>query len=294
MCETLFLPNGRKRSRRQKRATQRSAGPNTGSDTKGIIINGRCIIDATPGASILQVNLSPMSGGVNLGAYNSRMASEADLWQEFRFTKLKIYYLPNETPGNRNQCSVVGFVNVYPNYSVANVADVVQLPSSHVFALGGAGTAYPTSSIGTRQVWNIPRAALLPAHTPWLMCYNGSGIINSQGAIFGYFNYTSSTGPNVWMYVEWECEFRNPVPAGTTLVLSKNSPSFRNKLIEALESEEKEDARQRPSTEDGRSQFTVVDDDGLSRKSEVPGDRLAASSTRLDRGWESVPRKVKP
>jgi len=175
-----------------------------------------------------------MSGGVSLGQYSPRLAAEADLWQEFRFTKLKMYYLPFETPGNRNQCSIVGYSNVALNAGVASAADIVSLPSSHVFVLGGAGTAYPTTAIGTRQAWSIPHHALRPAFVPWLKCSNSASDFTGQGDIWGYFNYTASTGPNVWMYVEWECQFRNPVPAGVTLVLNKESPTYRDALLSEL------------------------------------------------------------
>ncbi len=221
------------KTKRHHKRGRRSAGPAT-ADTRGICINGRCIIDATPGSSTLQVNLSPMSGGVNLGNYNARLASEADLWQEFRFTKLKIHYLPTETPGNRNQCTIVGVTNVVLNYAPASAADIISLPASNVFALGGAGTAYPTYPIAQRQAWSVPRRTLNPPLTKWLVCYNSSGQLNTQGSLWGYFNYTASTGPNVWMFVEWECEFRNPVPAGVTLVLNKGAPGYKAALVRAL------------------------------------------------------------
>lgn len=258
---------------------RRSAGPSTGSDTAGIVINGRSIVDQTPGASIFIFYLSPMPGTACLGSYTPRLAAEADLWQQFRFTKLKIFYLPCEQPQNRNQCSVVGFTNVNLNAGPTSAAEILGLPSSHVFCLGGAGTSYNTVSTGTRQSWSIPKKALRPALVPWLTTNTTVAATTSQGNVWGYFNYTASTGPNAWMYVEWEIEFRNPVPAGTTLVLSRAAPSYRDQLVEALRQldlQEEEEAK----IETESHQSAVVVPRAESRSSSVL--RLASSTKASD------------
>lgn len=211
-----------------------SAGPNTGSDTKGIVINGRSIINQTPGSSISQLNLSPMTGSVNLGEYTPRLAAEADLWQEFRFTKLKVFYLPAEAIPNRNQATIVGYTNVYPNYGVASASDILSMPCSHVFALGSAGTAYNGCNGTPRMSFSIPKAALRPALVPWLKTSNSVGDLVTQGVVYSYWNYTASTGTALWMYVEWECEFRNPIAAGETLVLRRSEATYAAKLRRAL------------------------------------------------------------
>lgn len=196
-------------------------------------LKGRTLVVQAPAATLCQVNLSPIATAFNLGSYSARLASEADLWQEYRFTKLSFHNLCGfESTNNaaaatavpvNNECYVMGFSNVTPNAAPTTAAQILEMPTSHMCFNHAVSVTPECSNFPTHMV--VPARDLRPAFVPWLktVASTGGADFTIQGYFYGLFNYVVTSSVNVQVYVQWEIEFRNPVPAVETIVLRRTS-----------------------------------------------------------------------
>lgn len=195
--------------------------------------------------------LSPIATANYLGAYSPRLAAEADLWQEFRFTRLKIISTPaavdltsSHITGASSSPIAVGFSNIQTNAAPTTLQQVLDLPVSDMFMTDTLtnGAAPDATRTFVRASMTVGARDLRPAFTPWLKTVaSTAGLdVTLQGAIYVFWNYVAFTSLAVDYLVEYEIEFRNPVPASATIVLRKDSDigAFVQKAIDDFKSEE--------------------------------------------------------
>jgi len=220
------------------KGSRKSSGRMEASTSIKII--GRVQTAQTPASAIGVVNLSPINATNNLGAYSVRLAAEADLWQEYRFTRLSIHHLPTAN-GLSDQPHVVGFSNVVVNAAPTSEQEILEMPVSRWWCMASANTS-PDVIPKPRQTLKITSKELRPAFTPWLktVASSGSSDFILQGALYYAFNRRSPNNLICVMFVDYEIEFRNPVPAVETLVLRRGIPGYHQSLLKALADEEKD------------------------------------------------------
>lgn len=215
-----------------------------------MVLKGRTIVTQAPAAPLSVLYLNPNSVSTNtLGYHSARLATEADLWQEFRFTKVRVVihgsFVGNALNSANNSPFVMGFSNLVPNANPSTTAQIMEMPVSKFIFDPPNGVVTPLNSFH-RLEFSIPREDLIHSMTPWLKCVTSTGgnDLTFQGGLYSLFNYVASTSTTVEYEIDWVCEFRNPVPAIETLVLRRDAPTYRDALLHELqniEMEEKEE-----------------------------------------------------